>query len=129
METKENSSVAVNWIQVGGQDPNLEVNYLSSAWWWEVRDRRADHLPMMMSPSAVVLASSIYVALVTWIGPRFMQKRDPYSLKHTILVYNLFQVVINGYVLMESWDAAWGRHYNWSKYLSGNAETCEQELY
>ena len=73
MEAKGNTSAVVNWIQVGGQDLNLEANYLSSTWWWEVRDRRSDHLPMMMSPAIVMLASLLYVVLVSWIGPRFMQ--------------------------------------------------------
>ena len=107
-------AVMDTWIQAGGQDPNLEVNYLSLTWWWEMRDKRPEHYPLMTSPIAVILISVVYCALASWIGPRFMQNREPYYLKHTLIVYNFIQVVLSAYIFMEVW--AVGRSYNLGKH-------------
>ena len=102
------------WIQTGGQDPNLEVNYLSMTWWWEMRDKRSEHYPLMTCPTAVILLSVLYCVLASWIGPRAMQNREPYSLKHALAVYNLFQVVISAYIFIMvvdiGWDYSLGKH-------------------
>ena len=113
METTGNLS---SWIQVGGQDQSLEVDYLSPTWWWEMRDKRVDPYPMMMNPFAIVLVSLAYTVFVWWLGPRFMRDREPYSLKNTLLFYNFTQVVFSIYMIQEAWDAGWGRHYSWGKY-------------
>lgn len=115
MRTIGNSSMASSWIQTGGQDQNLEVDYLSLVWWWEQRDKRADSYPLLNSPMAMILISGIYVLIVTWLGPLFMRDRKPYSLKKTLMAYNLFQVILSIYMVLEGWDAGWGRHYSWGK--------------
>ena len=66
-----------------------------------------------MDPLPTILASLCYVLFVTWIGPWLMRDRKPYSLKGTMMIYNLLQVMISAYIVLESWDAGWGRHYNW----------------
>ena len=53
----ENSTTMSGWIQVGGQDPNMEVNYLSPKWWWAQRDRRTDQYMLLIHPLAIVSLS------------------------------------------------------------------------
>ena len=101
------------WIQTGGQDQNMEVDITSAAWWWEQRDKRTDQYILLMYPLLTILATLCYVLLVTWIGPWLMRDRKPYSLKTTMMLYNLFQVIISTYIVLEGWDAGWGRHYSW----------------
>ena len=115
MHSMGNSSMAEGWIQTGGQDQSLQVDYLSPNWWWEQRDKRSDSYMLLNSPTAMVLLSAIYVLIVTWLGPSFMRDRKPYSLKNTLLAYNLFQVILSIYMVVEAWDAGWGRHLSWGK--------------
>lgn len=112
--TTNTSTMMGNWIQTGGQDQLMEVDYYSPAWYWEQRDKRTDSFPMLnMHPMAILGISLIYVLLVTWLGPMFMRNRKPYSLTTTLLVYNFIQVVISVYIVVEGLDAGWARHYSW----------------
>ena len=115
MQTVDNSSMVGSWIQTGGQDQSLEVDYLSPTWWWEQRDKRSDSYPLLNSPMGMILISGIYVLICTWLGPLFMRDRKPYSLKNALLAYNLFQVILSIYMVLEAWDAGWGRRYSWGK--------------
>ena len=101
------------WIQNGGQDPTMPVDATSIAWWWEQRDKRSDQYYLLMNPLLTILASLGYVLFVTWIGPWLMRDRKPFGLKGTMMAYNLFQVIISTYIVLEGWDAGWGRHYSW----------------
>ena len=115
MGSGENSTISGSWVQTGGQDPNMKVDYFSTTWWWEQRDRRSDTYPLLNSPELMILISVLYVLFVTWLGPWLMRDRKPFSLKNTLLAYNIFQVVLSIYMVIEAWDAGWGRHYSWSK--------------
>ena len=109
--TDHNVTTIKGWIPTGEQDPNMAVDYLSMFWWWEQRDRRTDQYTILMYPLATILASLSYIILVTRIGPWLMRDpRQPYSLQTTLLLYNLFQVVISVYIVVEALDAGWGRH-------------------
>lgn len=101
------------WIQTGGQDPTLKVDISSPQWWWEQRDRRSDQYILLMNPSWTILASLCYVVFVTLIGPWLMRDRKPFSLKRTMMAYNFLQVIISTYIVVEGWNAGWGRHYSW----------------
>ena len=116
MYAQDNSTLDYStWIQTGGQDPNMEVDYFSRKWWWAQRDRRSDSYPLLNSPYLVISISLAYAVFVKWFGPWLMRDRKPFSLKNTLLAYNLFQVVLSIYMVIEAWDAGWGRHYSWSK--------------
>ena len=101
------------WIQTGGQDPTLKVDILSPKWWWEQRDRRSDQYILLMNPMWTILASLCYVVFVTLMGPWLMRDRKPFSLKRTMMAYNLLQVIISTYLVVEGWNAGWGHHYSW----------------
>ncbi|XP_011497587.1 PREDICTED: elongation of very long chain fatty acids protein AAEL008004-like [Ceratosolen solmsi marchali] len=42
-----------------------------------------------------------YIYFVLLCGPKYMEKRKPYSLKTAIFFYNLFQIVINAIIVYE----------------------------
>lgn len=48
------------------------------------------------SPFPVLIILACYFAFVLKIGPKFMEKREPYKLKEIMMVYNLYQVAYNG---------------------------------
>ena len=101
------------WIRTGGQDPTMEIDLKSATWWWEQRDRRSDQYILLMHPLLNVIACLCYVIFVTRIGPWVMRDRAPYTLKGAMMAYNLLQVIISTYIVLEGWDAGWGRHYSW----------------
>lgn len=101
------------WVQTGGQDPNMKVDVMSPTWWWEQRDKRSDQYIILMNPIWTILISLCYVIFVTLIGPWLMRDRKPFSLKRTMMAYNLLQVIISTYIVVEGWNAGWGRHYSW----------------
>ena len=105
-----------SWNQTGGQDPTMPVDYFSATWWWAQRDRRSDPYPLLNSPGLMVAISLAYVLFVTLIGPWWMRDRKPFDLKNTLMAYNLFQVILSVYMVIEAWDAGWGRHLSWGKH-------------
>ena len=115
MDSGKNLTVEGSWDQTGGQDPTMPVDYFSATWWWAQRDRRSDSYPLLNSPGLMVMISLAYVLFVTWLGPRWMRDRKAFDLKNTLMAYNLFQVVLSIYMVVEAWDAGWGRHLSWSK--------------
>ena len=120
MNEEANVTVKGSWTQTGGQDPYMPVDYLSTTWWWAQRDRRSDSYPLLNDPALMVLISVVYVIFVTLVGPWLMRDRKPFDLKNTLLAYNLFQVILSLYMVIEAWDAGWGRHLSWSKYIYTN---------
>ena len=120
MNEEANVTVKGSWTQTGGQDPYMPVDYLSATWWWAQRDRRSDSYPLLNDPALMVLISVVYVIFVTLVGPWLMRDRKPFDLKNTLLAYNLFQVILSLYMVIEAWDAGWGRHLSWSKYICTN---------
>ncbi|XP_046437612.1 elongation of very long chain fatty acids protein AAEL008004-like [Daphnia pulex] len=84
---------------------------------WELRDKRVDDWPLMSSPIMPIVICLAYVYVVKIWGPQYMKDRPAYKLKEALLVYNLFQIVSNGWLFYEL-----GR-YGW---LSGNYSfTCQ----
>lgn len=56
------------------------------------------NLPFLGSawPLNILLIS--YLLFVLIFGKKFMENREPYSLKTTLIIYNVFQVIYNGAV-------------------------------
>lgn len=55
---------------------------------------------MMSSPLPTLAISCLYL-LFLWAGPRYMQDRQPYILRKTLIVYNFSMVVLNFYIAKE----------------------------
>ena len=54
---------------------------------WERRDKRMDDYPLMNNPLYTAIICCIYVFLVTFAGPRYMQDRKPMNLKSFLVLY------------------------------------------
>lgn len=63
-------------------------------------DKRVENWPMMASPLPTLAISCLYL-LFLWAGPRYMQDRQPYTLRRTLIVYNFSMVVLNFYIAKE----------------------------
>lgn len=72
------------------------LRYLLYDYWDEVADQRMLHLPLMSGgPIPILLIVTVYVVLVTWIGPWLMRDRPPFSLRPLIIAYNLANILIS----------------------------------
>lgn len=49
----------------------------------------------MNTPYPVMTTIIVYLVFVLKIGPRYMQNREPFELKSLMMLYNLFQVAYN----------------------------------
>ena len=78
-----------------------EFQYWIKDYWNKYGDPRVATLPLMSSaslPALILLSYSVFVLL---IGPKFMSTRPSYSLKHPMIVYNLFMSLINLYFMIQ----------------------------
>lgn len=69
-------------------------------WGLTIADKRVENWPMMSSPFPTLAISCLYL-LFLWAGPRYMQDRQPYTLRKTLIVYNFSMVVLNFYIAKE----------------------------
>ena len=71
---------------------------------WElfiIADPRVKDYFMMGRPWPSFAICIGYIYLVTVAGPKFMANRQPYNLRHIMLVYNFSMVVLSFYVFLE----------------------------
>ncbi|KAL5243380.1 hypothetical protein ACI65C_010790 [Semiaphis heraclei] len=64
-----------------------------------VFDDVVDSWFLMRSPVPVFSIVAVYLLFILKIGPNMMKNREPYRLKHIMLVYNLFQTGYNAFIL------------------------------
>lgn len=57
-------------------------------------------------PLFTILATYLYFCL--YAGPRYMRDRKPFELKTTMIVYNIFQVVLSYVLFHEGYHGGWG---------------------
>ncbi|XP_076378143.1 very long chain fatty acid elongase 1 isoform X2 [Megalopta genalis] len=69
------------------------------------RDQRTMNLPLVTSPIIIPSTLLAYLVIVLKLGPKYMKNREPYSLKTFIRYYNVFQVFINAYIIMQLFSA------------------------
>lgn len=67
----------------------------------EVSDPRANAFFLMSSPLPVLTILTLWLFFIYKWGPEFMKNREPFNLKKIMIVYNIFQVLCNVYIL--SW--------------------------
>lgn len=68
--------------------------------WNEGLDPRTKDLPFIASNYQVPLIVVAYLYIVLKWGPDYMKDKKPYNLKTYIRCYDVFQVVMNGYILV-----------------------------
>ncbi|XP_050520263.1 elongation of very long chain fatty acids protein AAEL008004-like [Daktulosphaira vitifoliae] len=62
-------------------------------------DKEADSWLFMPTPWPVLSIIMIYLLFVLNVGPKMMKNRNPPNLKYIILVYNIIQILHNGYMV------------------------------
>lgn len=62
--------------------------------------RVADYF-MMSSPWASLVICILYVIVVEWALPRFMDSRQPMEFRPLIVAYNFAMVLLSGYIFLE----------------------------
>jgi len=71
-------------------------------------DPRQNSWLTMMSPYPNLVLSMVYVAAVTWWGPRYMSTRKPVQgLRPLMMAYNAFQVVFSVWLFWQAGVAGW----------------------
>lgn len=69
-------------------------------WSLTIADKRVEKWPMMSSPLPTLGISVLYL-LFLWAGPLYMQNREPFQLRKTLIVYNFSMVLLNFYIFKE----------------------------
>ncbi|CAD7087456.1 unnamed protein product [Hermetia illucens] len=75
----------------------------------EGRDTRLENSLLMGSPLKPLSIVLFYLYFVKSLGPRLMENRKPFELKNVLIVYNLFQVIVNCYLAGWGTVSLWGR--------------------
>jgi len=63
-------------------------------------DARTANMPFIQSPKYAVCAAVLYLIMVT-LGPRFMEKRQPFQLRYVLIGYNFFSVIFSIWMMWE----------------------------
>ncbi|XP_037807392.1 elongation of very long chain fatty acids protein [Lucilia sericata] len=77
----------------------------------ELADPRTNDWFLIKSPVPTLTILSIYLCFVLSWGPKFMKDRKPFKLEKTLVVYNLFQVIISVWMVYEGF-VVW-QNYSW----------------
>ena len=64
-------------------------------------DPRVDGWFMMESPWPSLILTIAYIVLVEYALPKYMEHREAYSLRKTMIVYNFAMVALSGYIFFE----------------------------
>ncbi|XP_050505815.1 elongation of very long chain fatty acids protein AAEL008004-like [Diabrotica virgifera virgifera] len=67
-------------------------------------EERSDpkNVGIVTNPLFIVSFVVLYVLLVKKIGPSFMKNRQPYNIRSILIVYNIFQILVNVYLLAKA---------------------------
>lgn len=80
-------------------------------WIFSYADPRVDSWPLMGSPFPTVAIFATYL-LITKYGPQYMSTREPFRLKYSLVFYNMFITLLNGWMAAELCWCAYQRGYN-----------------
>ncbi|KAK2580403.1 hypothetical protein KPH14_006154 [Odynerus spinipes] len=73
----------------------------------DLSDPRTKDWFLVGSPWVVLGIIAFYLRFVYVLGPKFMERRQPYNLKKVLVIYNIMQIVINVYLLYEAILIGW----------------------
>ncbi|ROT79706.1 elongation of very long chain fatty acids-like protein [Penaeus vannamei] len=77
------------------------------------KDPRQNAWLLMYSPYPTLALCLVYIAAVTYVGPKLMAGRKPFSnLRSVMMAYNAFQVVFSAYIFYESGMGGWFGSYS-----------------
>lgn len=64
-------------------------------------DPRVKDWFLMSGPGPTLLICLAYAFFVKVVGPKFMEKRKPFQLRKTLIIYNFLQVVFSAWIFYE----------------------------
>ncbi|XP_066253046.1 very long chain fatty acid elongase AAEL008004-like [Euwallacea similis] len=80
----------------------LMLKRLFQSYFWameELSDPRALDYPLMFSPFPTIFILFLWFKFILQWGPDYMKNREPINLKTVMMVYNIFQVAANSYIV------------------------------
>ncbi|KAI1885565.1 hypothetical protein AGOR_G00205110 [Albula goreensis] len=81
-------------------------------WGLTIADKRVEKWPLMSSPLPTLAISSMYLIFL-WLGPKYMQNREPFQLRKTLIIYNFSMVILNFFIFKELFLAARAAGYSY----------------
>lgn len=80
----------------------------------ELADPRTNHWFLISDPLPGLFILWSWLYFVKTLGPKYMAKREPFTLKRILVFYNFFQVLLSLFVCYEGLFAAWLTTYSWT---------------
>lgn len=65
----------------------------------QFQDPRTKDWFLIGSPWSVLTLLGFYLYFVQVLGPRLMERREPYKIERIIQMYNVLQILLNAYLL------------------------------
>lgn len=75
-------------------------------------DPRVKDWPLMSGPGPTLAICLTYAFVVKYLGPKLMEKRKPFQLRKTLIIYNFLQVVFSTWLFYEAIIAGWFTTYS-----------------
>ncbi|KAF6198717.1 hypothetical protein GE061_008469 [Apolygus lucorum] len=79
-------------------------------------DPRVKSWLFMSGPLPTIVMCLTYVFFVKYLGPKLMEKREPFEFKKTMIVYNAIMVIMSAWMFNEALSFGW---------LAGYSLTCQ----
>ncbi|XP_053557276.1 elongation of very long chain fatty acids protein 7 [Bombina bombina] len=80
--------------------------------WIKDADPRVEDWLLMSSPIPQTIIIAAYIYFVSSLGPKMMENRKPFDLKHIMALYNLFMVIFSLYMCYEFLMSGWATGYS-----------------
>lgn len=77
-------------------------------------DPRTSQWLLMSSPVPLLTILSVYLWVCTKVGPKLMEKREPFKLTNILIIYNFLQTVGSAWLFWEGLTAGWLRDYSYT---------------
>uniref|UniRef100_W5NKC3 Elongation of very long chain fatty acids protein 4 n=1 Tax=Lepisosteus oculatus TaxID=7918 RepID=W5NKC3_LEPOC len=81
-------------------------------WGLTIADKRVEKWPLMQSPLPTLTISTLYLLFI-WLGPKWVQNREPFQLRSILIVYNFGMVILNFFICKELFLAARAAGYSY----------------
>uniref|UniRef100_A0A0A9W4J9 Elongation of very long chain fatty acids protein n=1 Tax=Lygus hesperus TaxID=30085 RepID=A0A0A9W4J9_LYGHE len=75
-------------------------------------DPRVKDWLLMSGPLPTILLCLTYVFVVKYLGPKLMEKRKPFELRKTLIVYNASLVALSAWMVYEALTFGWFNGYS-----------------
>ncbi|OWR40664.1 elongation of very long chain fatty acids protein AAEL008004-like isoform X1 [Danaus plexippus] len=75
-------------------------------------DPRTENWLLVTGPGPLITLLASYLYFCTSVGPNYMRDRKPYSLKNTIALYNISQILLSIFLVYEGLASGWWNDYN-----------------